>query len=99
VARARGQVDRAARLAGGAAALRAALGTPLAPVERADHERDRQAAIEAVGAPAWERLERQGRDLGPDRVIAYALEREKSAELESPSGASVDQRQDAGERE
>jgi tetratricopeptide (TPR) repeat protein len=74
VAHARGQPEQAARLLGAAEALRAATGTPLAPVRRGDHDAVvaavRAALDEATLAAAWA----QGQALSLEEAAAYALE-------------------------
>jgi predicted ATPase/transcriptional regulator with XRE-family HTH domain len=68
-----GQSRRAARLFGGAEALRKATGTPLAPVLRTDHDRDVAAARaqvdEATFAAAW----LEGQALTQEQAFAEAL--------------------------
>jgi predicted ATPase/serine/threonine protein kinase len=86
VARARGAFGRAARLEGGATALRQQIGTPLPPAERADWERGRDEARAALGEERWVELARQGAQLDLDRIVAYGLEIEASADVVRPPG-------------
>lgn len=73
VAVGRGQPDRAGRLLGAAAALRAAMGTPIPPVNRPRHERDMAAARAALGAETFERLADEGRAMTAKQAVSYAL--------------------------
>lgn len=72
---ARGRPRRAAVLFGAVAALRAALGTPMWPAERIEHERHRAKARAALGAAAWQAALAEGGSMTLDHASAYALER------------------------
>jgi tetratricopeptide (TPR) repeat protein len=72
IAAARGQPDRAARLAGAAAALRHLNGTPLEPDQRADYEWTVQAARAALGDAAFASAWAQGQELLPQQAVAEA---------------------------
>jgi predicted ATPase len=81
VARVRGALERAARLEGGAIALRERLGTPRPPAEQPDWERGRDEARAALGEAEWDERARHGAQLDLERLVAYALEVEGSAEV------------------
>jgi hypothetical protein len=74
VAGAQGQAERAARLWGAAEALRAAVGAPSSPAERAHYESYRHTARayldEASYAVAWV----EGRAMTVEQAVAYAGE-------------------------
>jgi hypothetical protein len=72
IAAARGQPERAARLAGAAAALRQLNGTPLEPDQRADYEWIVQAARAALGDAAFMCAWAQGQELSPEHAVAEA---------------------------
>jgi DNA-binding NarL/FixJ family response regulator len=67
-----GAAYRAARLAGAASALRAAIGAPLPPFARADLDRAMAQARTALGAPAWLAAWDEGRALPLSDVITEA---------------------------
>ncbi len=74
VACARGAYGRAARISGAASALRAAIGMPLAPVERPGHERTIARARAALGDGPFDAAWQAGA-VGPlDRNIDEALD-------------------------
>jgi len=64
--------ERAARLLGAAAALREALGAPLPPIDRAEHERAIAAARGALGAEGFAAAFAAGRELSLAGIIAEA---------------------------
>ena len=68
-----GQYDRAARLLGTAAALRATIGAPTPPVERGLIRRATTALDAAVGADAWRGSERLGRLADVETVVSEML--------------------------
>ncbi len=72
VVAAHGQAHRAARLGGAAQALRDALGVPLLPAARADHDRATSAMREALGEEAFAAAWDAGRAMPPDEVVASA---------------------------
>ena len=74
MAGARGQPDRAARLGGAAEALRAALGVPLPPETRADHDQAVLAMRAALGKDAFAAAWAEGQALSPEEAFALALE-------------------------
>jgi hypothetical protein len=76
IAAAADQAERAARLFGAAAALRAAIATPLAPGERADYDRYVAATHAALGEEAFAAAWAAGRALSVDQAITFALEGE-----------------------
>jgi predicted ATPase/Tfp pilus assembly protein PilF len=65
---------RAARLFGAAEALRERIGAPLPPVERDEHERCVEAARASLEAEESVRLWAEGRAMGMEAAVAYALE-------------------------
>jgi tetratricopeptide (TPR) repeat protein len=65
--------ERAVRLLGAAEALRAAVGTPLPPVEREDHERLIKMARNSLGAKNFTALWLEGRATPTEQIISYAL--------------------------
>jgi non-specific serine/threonine protein kinase len=77
-----GQAARAARLFGAVEALREALGAPIFPCDRADHERHAAMARRALGEGAFDAARAAGRALPLDDAVAYAL----SAEDPVPAG-------------
>ncbi|HEY2593935.1 MAG TPA: LuxR C-terminal-related transcriptional regulator [Chloroflexota bacterium] len=89
VASGEGQPERAARLLGAAARLRQAIGAPVHPVDRADHERAVEASRSALGlaeyASAWE----SGQQLGVDEVIACAALPDTDAAAPSTAGEQL----------
>jgi predicted ATPase/DNA-binding SARP family transcriptional activator len=78
VAAARGDdpagVRRAARLFGAAEALNEALGTPIPPSQRADHERSVAAVRAALSEEAFLRAWAEGRAMTLDQAVGYALQ-------------------------
>lgn len=73
LAAAQGQAGRAARLYGAAAALHDALGWPLPPEERADHDRTVAAARAALGDEAFAAAWAEGRAMTRKQAFDYAL--------------------------
>jgi hypothetical protein len=65
--------ERAARLLGNAEGLRGAMGTPLAPGDRAEHDRSVAAARAALGENAFAAAWAEGRAMDLDQAIADAL--------------------------
>jgi tetratricopeptide (TPR) repeat protein len=74
VAAAAGQPERAARLFGAAAALREAIGVPMAPVDRADYDRHVAAVHAALGETAFAGAWSAGHDMTLEQAIAAASE-------------------------
>jgi predicted ATPase/class 3 adenylate cyclase len=75
----RGQSERALRLLAAVEALCEAIGAPLMPAERAEYERDRDAARGLLGEDASAAAWAQGRAMSASRAVAYALEAAGSA--------------------
>jgi predicted ATPase/class 3 adenylate cyclase/predicted negative regulator of RcsB-dependent stress response len=73
VARAQGQHDRAAQLFAAAEALRETSGDLLRMFERADHDRDVAAVHAGLGDEKFISAWAQGRAMGKERAIEYAL--------------------------
>lgn len=67
--------ERAARLLGAAAALRHALGAPIPPIERGEHERLVAAARDAMGEAPFRAALEAGHALGVEEAIAAAIGR------------------------
>jgi hypothetical protein len=74
MAAARGQARHAARLGGAAQALRDALGVPLPPADRADHDRAVLTIREALGEEAFAAAWDVGRAMPLDETVALTLE-------------------------
>jgi predicted ATPase/class 3 adenylate cyclase/Tfp pilus assembly protein PilF len=69
VAEAQGQHERTARLCAAADALRDAIGAPILPADRADHERTMAAVRHHLGETAFAALWAEGRALKLEQVI------------------------------
>ena len=69
-----GQPERAARLFGAAEALREAIGAPLPPSGRDDHEREVAAARAHLDEHAFVQALAEGQAMSLEQAIAYALE-------------------------
>jgi predicted ATPase/DNA-binding CsgD family transcriptional regulator len=80
-----GHFARAARLLGAAARLREAIGAPVHPVDRADHDRAVQASQSALGAGAYGAAWSSGQALGVDVVIDYAASPDSVQRETTPS--------------
>jgi predicted ATPase/DNA-binding SARP family transcriptional activator len=74
VAVAEAQSERAVRLFGAAEGLREAIGAPLPPADRAEHNRSVAAARTALGEEAFAAAWAEGRALSLEAAISYALE-------------------------
>jgi predicted ATPase len=85
LAAAQGQASRALRLAGAAAALRAAIGRPPTATERARLERWLQPARRELGDAASEAAWAAGRLMPLERAIAEALHRPPRTERRHPA--------------
>ena len=72
-----GKFERAARLFGGAEALREDTGTPLPPCERPDHERGVAAARAEMGSDGFAIEQARGRAAPLDATLARAVEPEE----------------------
>ncbi|WP_437949941.1 protein kinase [Sorangium sp. So ce296] len=68
-----GRPERGARLLGGAAALREAIGTPVPPIERPALAACADAARAALGAAVHDARLAEGREAGLDATVAAAL--------------------------
>jgi hypothetical protein len=68
-AQAEGQSERAARLWGAAESLREAIGEPLPPVDRADHERNVAAARAALGEEGFAAAWVEGRKMTVEQAV------------------------------
>jgi predicted ATPase/DNA-binding SARP family transcriptional activator len=92
---------RAARLLGAAQHIRAAIGTAIAPCERADHARTEASARSALGAAAFARLAQAGAAEPLDDVLAHppAPPREDASAPAVPStDSSAERTAPAGQR-
>ena len=76
------KADQAARLLGTAEAVRAALGTPLPPVDRSDHERDLLVIRGRLGDDAFADAFARGREASCHRVVLEILETFRSTHPE-----------------
>ena len=74
VAAARAQPEWVARLCGAAEALRAAIGAPLPPIDRAEYDRVVDAARATLREAAFAGALASGRALTPEQAVAYALD-------------------------
>jgi hypothetical protein len=63
----------AARLFGAAEALRAAIGSPIPPIERAEYERAVAASRTALGEAAFAAAWAEGRAMTLERAVEFAL--------------------------
>jgi predicted ATPase/DNA-binding XRE family transcriptional regulator len=73
VAAMQGRPGRAARLLGASAALREEMGTPLTPINRADHTHASETAREALGKEAFEAAWSEGHEMPFEESITIAL--------------------------
>jgi non-specific serine/threonine protein kinase len=86
VAGAEGRFERAARLLGAAARLREAIGAPVHPVDRADHERTVAASEAALGAPAYAAAWHAGQTMSIDEILELVVSAPlTSAEVVAPA--------------
>jgi hypothetical protein len=67
-----GQFERAARLFRAAEALREAIGTPLPPADRVEHDRSVAAIRTALGEEAFAAAGAEGRAMSLDEAVAFA---------------------------
>ena len=81
VAAAEGQSERAGRLLGAAARLREAIGAPVHPVDRSDHERAVALSQSALGPGGYAEAWASGGEMSVDEVIEYAVSPAPSAAL------------------
>ncbi len=75
VAQAREEMGRAARLFGGVGVLRAAVGDPLSPAERARYDRNVAAVHAALGEDRFTMRWREGQAMTLEETITYARKR------------------------
>jgi tetratricopeptide (TPR) repeat protein len=71
---AQGQSERAARLYGAAEGLREAIGAPLPPAKRAEHDRSVAAVRTALGEQEFAAAWAEGRTMSIEQAVTYALE-------------------------
>jgi predicted ATPase len=76
VAVAQAEPERAARLFGSAEGLREAMGAPLPPAERAEHERSVAAVRTSLGEETFATAWAAGRAMPMEEAVSYALEKE-----------------------
>jgi predicted ATPase/class 3 adenylate cyclase len=74
VATAMEQPARAARLLGGIASIREALGVSMWPIEQATYDRNLSAARAQMDEPTWQAAWEEGRAMNMERAIQFALE-------------------------
>lgn len=72
VAASHGHIERAACLWGAAESLREQIGAPLPPADRADYDRNVDAARAEMGEQLFAAAWASGRALTPDQAVAYA---------------------------
>ena len=72
IAEAKRGSERAARLLAAAARLRASIGAPVHPVDRAEHDRALQRIQAALGMQSFDAAWTAGQAMTPDEVIAFA---------------------------
>ena len=89
VAASTGQFARAARLLGAAARLREAIGAPVHPVDRADHDRAVQASQSALGGEAYAAAWASGQTLSVDDVIDDAARSAEPSPATAPVGEQL----------
>ena len=68
-----GHMDRAAQLFGAAAALRATIGAPLPPIDRADYEQDVAAVRAQLDAATFQTAWEAGYKMALDKTLEFAL--------------------------
>jgi ATP/maltotriose-dependent transcriptional regulator MalT len=90
-----GQDLRAARLWGAAGVLREAIGVPWGPVERLLHEPHLLAARSRIDEAIWEMGFAEGRAMGLEEAVEYALSEEEHA---SPASPAAEQPLESGPR-
>lgn len=89
----KGDAERAARLFGAAEALREAIGYLQAPRESALREPYLEAARSRLDEAVWEKAFTEGRAMGPEKAVEYALAKEEETDpsttpaTEEPSAA------------
>jgi predicted ATPase/DNA-binding SARP family transcriptional activator/DNA-binding CsgD family transcriptional regulator len=91
---AKGDAERAARLLGAAEALREVVGYQQAPRERALREPYLQAVHSRLEEAAWEKAFMEGRTMGLDEALEYALSKEEETDpltLPAPEEPSAGQ--------
>jgi hypothetical protein len=71
--------ERPVRLHAAAQALRDAIGKPVAPSRRAEHQRELAAARAALGKQAFAAAWAEGRAMTLEQAVAYALDEQPSA--------------------
>jgi len=71
---AQGQPVRAARLLAAAAELRIAIGMPLVPADRVEHDRTTGAMRAALGDVAFDQAWIAGRQMTLEQAVSYALD-------------------------
>ncbi len=69
----RGRPSRAAQLLGTAEAVRRAIGVPLPPADREEHDRTVSALRNDLGGDKYEAARTEGAAMTLDQVIGYAL--------------------------
>jgi hypothetical protein len=74
LARALGQLGRAARLSGAVEALRETIGSRLEQEEQTEHERTISAARSGLDESRFNELWREGQAMTLEQAVAYALE-------------------------
>jgi predicted ATPase/DNA-binding SARP family transcriptional activator/DNA-binding CsgD family transcriptional regulator len=88
LAGAKTQGARATRLHGAAEALREEVGVPLPPADRPDYDHSVAAARSQLDEAAWETAWAEGKAMGLEKAIEYALSEEEAA---SPATTTPEQ--------
>jgi non-specific serine/threonine protein kinase len=71
---AQGQAEKAVRLFGAAAALRASIGSVIDPADQANYERNRKSLQDKLGKERFAAARDEGRAMNMEQAVAYALE-------------------------
>jgi Flp pilus assembly protein TadD len=74
VAMVQGQSEKAVRLFGAAAALRASIGSVIDPADQANYEKNRKSLRAKLGKERFKTIWEEGRAMTLEQVVAYALE-------------------------
>jgi DNA-binding CsgD family transcriptional regulator len=99
LAGARGQGARAARLWGAAEALRTNIGAPLPPEPRPYYERSMAAARARLGEEAWEAGFAEGKAMGLEEAVEYALSEAERTTTSPDASFAAEQEASAGRRQ
>jgi predicted ATPase/DNA-binding XRE family transcriptional regulator len=87
LAHSQGDLERAARLGGAAAALRLAMGSEIAPVDRAEYEAGMATVRHQMGDAAFAASHAAGRTMAFEQAVSYALESSARRKVRSMSSS------------